>query len=84
MDYEKWIEKYKPIMTRQGSVVLYETSGEDIKKIRNTEPEYIWTLVDTDDENLAILPGMHYVNRIAYIITKVPHNEEQCEEVLYA
>jgi len=78
MDYEKWIEEYKPNMTKQDQVILYETFGEDLEKIRKTDPNYVWTVVDTDD-SLVVLPGIHYVNRLSYVITKVSHEQENSE-----
>ncbi len=82
MDYEKWISEYKPNMTRQSQVVLFETFGEDLKKIQKTDPSYVWTVVDTDNDDLAILPGIHYVNRISYVVTKIPHGQDNVEEVI--
>jgi len=81
MNYEKWIEEYKPNMTKQSQVVLYETFGEDLEKIRKTDPNYVWTVVDTDDDSLAILPGIHYVNRISFVITKISHGQDQEMEI---
>lgn len=79
MNYEKWIEEYKPNMTKQNQVILYETFGEDLEKIRKGNQNYVWTVVDTDDESLAILPGIHFVNRISYVITKMPHEQENSD-----
>ncbi len=72
MTYEKWFDIYRPVINKQGNLFVYETFGDDVKKIRKTDPNYIWTVTD----QMGILPGIHYVNRLYYVITKVPHGQE--------
>ncbi len=79
MNYEKWKEKYKPNMTKQDQMILYETFGNDLEKIRKTDPNYVWTVVDTNDESLAILPGIHHVNRVSFVITKISHKQKDSD-----
>lgn len=37
-----------------------------------------WTVVDTDDGQ-CIIPGIHYVNRVAYVVTKEAWPDENIE-----
>ena len=50
-----------------------ETFGEDIQLVRRLDPEYMWTVVDGESDQW-ITPGVHYVNRICYLVTKKAHN----------
>jgi len=50
-----------------------ETFGKDLELIKSLPAEYLWTVVDGDGDQW-ILPGVHTVNRICYLITKTPHN----------
>ena len=56
---------------------MFETYGEDKALIDSLPIEYVWTLVDGDEGQPSITNGMAYVNRIAYYITKKPHNVEE-------
>jgi len=41
--------------------------------VKSLPVESVWTVVDGDDAGQWILPGMHTVNRICYLITELPH-----------
>ncbi len=55
-----------------------ETFGEDLELVKSLPAEYLWTVVDGDGDQW-ILPGVHTVNRICYLITKTPHNWREVE-----
>jgi len=40
--------------------------------------ESVWTVVDGDSDQW-IIPGIHTVNRICYLVTEVPHNWQEIE-----
>jgi len=85
MNYEKWEEKYKPITNPfTKDTQIFETYGEEYDFIKKTDPKKIWTLVD-GDVGTYIIDGWHYVNRIGYFVTEVPHNNESIEvlDMLY-
>ncbi len=73
MGYEDWFEKFQPEMSSQGQVVLLETYGEDLNLVSKADPRFIWTVIDDDNGNWAIVPRIAFVNRIAYVITRKPH-----------
>lgn len=50
---------------------MYETFGEEFDYVKNYPRQHVWTLIDEGDE-LVISSGLHYVNRIGYIITESP------------
>lgn len=58
---------------------MYETYGEEYEHIRQLIKEgkikHIWTVVDADGE-LIIQSGHWFVNRMGYIVTEQPWEEE--------
>jgi hypothetical protein len=53
---------------------VLETYGQEfelVKAMQATDPGRVWTLLDCDGE-LVLSSGMHYVNRMGYLITEVP------------
>ena len=69
-------DRYRPIQNPRtdGSWggTFHETFGDDLAAVRTAEPAHqVWTLVETDGQ-LAIIAGMHHINRIGYFITEVP------------
>jgi hypothetical protein len=57
---------------------MLETYGDDMQtvlEINKKSPLRVWTMVDGDD-GMYLLQGLHYVNRIYYVIT----NEEAKSE----
>jgi hypothetical protein len=53
---------------------LETTYGKDLDTVRNSDPNFVWTVVDGEDCAQWILPGYHYVNRICYLVTEKPHH----------
>mgnify|MGYP000872254525 FL=1 len=51
-----------------------ETFGEDFKIARSLHPHHVWTVLEGSQcSDQWISPGLHYVNRICYLVTRVPH-----------
>ncbi len=52
-----------------------ETFGDDFEIVRQLAPEYVWTIVDGDcGDDQWITPGVRYVNRVCYLVSRKPHN----------
>lgn len=45
-----------------------------------TDSKLIWTMLDCDGK-LVITSGWHYVNRMGYLIAKVPHDAESIDVI---
>jgi hypothetical protein len=63
----------------------FETFGSDleyVKKIHKETPKRVWTVVDGDDGELHAIAGLHYVNRINYLITDEEWKDSE-EEYMY-
>jgi len=56
-----------------------ETFGEDLQLAFNYDSNYVWTVVDGESGGQWIIPGFHYVNRVCYLLTRLPHNEAPIE-----
>lgn len=52
-----------------------ETYGEDFQQVAAADRNKVWTMVDTDEGDVVLVSGLHYVNRINYLLSKVPHND---------
>ncbi len=51
-----------------------ETFGDDLAVVKSVDVNCIWTVVEGDAcDDLWITPGLHFVNRICYLVTQVPH-----------
>jgi hypothetical protein len=54
---------------------LFETYGDEFAFVRRQDPRYVWTFLDGDDGDQYVVSGQHFVNRIGYLISKVPDTE---------
>jgi hypothetical protein len=50
-----------------------ETFGDDLELVKQLPVELVWSVVDGDGDQW-ILPGIHTVNRVCYLVTEVPHD----------
>lgn len=52
-----------------------ETFGKDLHLVHSLDSDYVWTVVDGDSgADQWITPGVHYVNRVCYLVTEKAHN----------
>ena len=76
LEYEEWYEKYKPIETDHGDLMVYETYGKDLEFIESIiEDNRVWTFVDGGDFSV-ITNGAMFVNRLCYYVTEIPWEGE--------
>jgi hypothetical protein len=66
-----------------GQVGMLETYGKDYEKLKvimETSPNKVWTICDSEDsDEVIVVAGWHYVNRIAYLVTdKEFKSEDEC------
>jgi len=79
---EFW-DAYRPMAGPTGQ------SGEhlwEFEEVRHEPLHHVWTVVesgDDDDENWYALPGFHIVNRIAYVRTEIPWEDEGLTAVYF-
>ena len=56
----------------QGRGCLFETYGDEFDYVRRFDPRRVWTLIDGDDGDLYVASGLHFVNRIGYLLSRDP------------
>ena len=80
--WDEFVRIFKPEYHRDGEeygigdehgFFMYETYGRDLEYVQGIaqrSPGRVWTYMDDDEGNPMIGSGMHFVNRIGYLITK--------------
>ena len=85
MEYEEWIDMYKPIKNHLNENTsldgfLFMHYGSEWDFVSGYSSNQIWSLIITDLDNDTvswdILNGVRIVNREGYLVTKVPYVEE--------
>jgi hypothetical protein len=57
-----------------------ETFGKDLQIVKNYAENFVWTVLDgCEGPDQWITAGFHWVNRVCYLLTEVPHNWVQAE-----
>ena len=80
-----WDNLYTPIknpVNKEEDSIIFETYGEDFETVKNYNQNHVWTVVDGDNGDLLIIKGLHWVNRVYYIISKESHEGDTEEEYL--
>ena len=55
---------------------LFETHGEEFAYVKRLDPRRVWTLVDGDEGDMYLISGLHFVNRVGYLVSRdlIPEN----------
>jgi hypothetical protein len=81
MTEDEWFKTYKPIpnhIDKNASFsdgehgYMFETYGEEIDFVKNSNTNHIWMYGSGDDGGTFIWSGWGFVNRLGYFITEVP------------
>lgn len=79
MTFDQFIKSFKPIVyhsiNESYDGYMLETFGEDLNIVLDTKRHCVWTVMEEDGTRF-LSNDYHIVNRIGYIITKVPWDEE--------
>ena len=68
--YDEFVERFKPINSPfSPSTILVETFGKELNYVQKQKISNIWTLL-AEHDTLWITNGLHFVNRLNYIMTK--------------
>ena len=51
---------------------LLNTTGKEFKYVLAQNPRTVWTVLEGDEGQIAIESGLHFVNRLGYIVTTHP------------
>lgn len=55
-----------------GGGCLFETHGEEFAFVMRQDPRTVWTLLDGDDGDMVLVNGLHFVNRVGYLVSTIP------------
>jgi len=81
ISYEEFVQKYEPVhnhfdLNASFDGYMFETYGNELDYVQHIvndiNPSRVWTVINGDDGLTWIVPEYHYVNRMGYIITRVP------------
>ncbi len=66
-----------------------ETFGDDWALVQRLDANHVWTLVDDGEGGgQTIMEGIHFVNRLCYLVTAIPHGfinvDFHCPRRLYS
>ena len=77
MNYEEWLEKYKPIMNPYCEAPfegkMFETSGKEldhVHRVLENSKQSVWTYMESNGHS-HIVPGYQHIDRLGYFITEV-------------
>lgn len=74
MDQFDWEEKFKPIPNHiEKGTTMFETFGKEVEFVKSCPENRIWTLLESDDGDMIIVEGFHFVNRLGYYVTEAPY-----------
>jgi hypothetical protein len=90
MDYFEWFEKFKPVANHietnaSFDGTLFETYGAEydfVAEMVEMDGSRVWTLVESDGDDMSILAGWHLVNRQGYFITEVGFSDAEKDLVV--
>ena len=84
LDEDAFVERFRPVPNDfdidcgfdlgQGGC-LFATTGKELRHVLAQDPRAVWTLVEADDR-LFIESGLHIVNRLGYLVTEEPVDED--------
>ena len=83
MTYDAWWDEFEPMPNHLISYEshMFETYGEEVEYIYKVDPHFVWTLMDGDDGTAYVVEGRHFVNRIAYFVTRLPWKEGESYDI---
>ncbi len=81
---EKFIELYRPLPNELNDNAsfdfgdggcLYETYGAELEHIKLQSKSFVWTIIEGEN-SLVIMNGVYLVNRLGYLITAEPWQDD--------
>jgi hypothetical protein len=88
MTYDDFVNTFHPIKNPLDKNAafegyMFETFGKEADLVRGCTGNRIWTIIVNDDcDELYVCNGYHIVNRIGYMLTRVPFSYSDTIEVL--
>ena len=72
MTYDEWEDQFRPIPHGNDRLVLHDRMNRRLRAAHRERR--LWTLVEgAVSDACYIIEGWHFVNRIGYVMTRVPY-----------
>lgn len=86
LEWDDWWDSFEPIPnpSGDGENIYFETHGRDLARVQEEykrNPRKVWTVVDADGIDV-IVSGLASINKLNYLITKRPLQEDVLVEVI--
>jgi hypothetical protein len=75
MDFDTWMDTYRPVLDERGDIRMFETYGEDLEFLQQQDYHHVWTYLSDGDYD-SITNGFRFVNRLCYYMTQKPWEGE--------
>lgn len=81
---EQFLERYRPLPNKLNDNAsfdfgdggcLYETYGAELVHIKLQSKSFVWTIIE-GEESFVIISGIYLVNRLGYLITAEPWQDD--------
>jgi len=86
LNIEQWDEEFIPIMNGESYKDFHpKIVNDEEKKILEKAllEDRVWTLLESDNGDLFLANGLHFVNRVDVFITEKPYNKNEIYEIYW-
>lgn len=86
LNSEQWDEEFIPIMNGESYKDFHpKIVNDEEKKILEKAllEDRVWTLLESDNGDLFLANGLHFVNRVDVFITEKPYNKNEIYEIYW-
>jgi len=91
MTEDDFLKKYEPHknhfdLNAAHDGCMFETYGPELEYVREIvkqNPKTVWTIIDDNSGWYGIIAGMHWINRMGYLITKQEWQDKNEEYTIY-
>ena len=76
---DQWDERFGDAVENSEGSTFFETYGDDFEAVKAADPATVWTIVEGENDNQYLIPGIHFVNRIGYVIAEKPITQAELD-----
>ena len=74
---DEWNDRFGDAKENAYGSTLFETYGKDLEAVKSADPACVWTVIEGDNDNQYLIPGIHVVNRMGFVIAENPITEAE-------
>jgi hypothetical protein len=89
---QRYVPISRGIVEGVEGIPMFETFGQDLRRVLGTPKRHVWTVIDVSssfdgdvpkdedgDDCWLVVAGYHLVNRLGYVITENPWEDDNIE-----